>query len=77
MIYINIRLISKNKCSVKILFGDIKGEFVKFLPNLSRSKVDRFSHFYLHVFIFRTVNIVKMSYFLNIIHISIIISKLY
>ena len=29
----------KIKCSAKILFGDIKSEFIKMLPNLYRSKV--------------------------------------
>ena len=47
--YTNLIYISKSKYSVKILFGDIKSEFIKMLPNLYRSKVDRFSHCYLHV----------------------------
>ena len=44
-----IRFILKRKCSSKILFGDIKNEFIKLLPNLYRSKIDRFSHCHLHV----------------------------
>ena len=49
--------ISKSKCSAKILFGDIKSEFINLLANLYRSKVDRFSQCYLHV----NFNTVKMS----------------
>ena len=59
---IQIRYISKSKCSENILFGDIKSEFIKMLPNLYRSKVDRFSHCYLHVnFQFRE-NVVILKY---------------
>ena len=42
-------VIIENKCSVKILLLDIKCEFIKMLSNLYRSKVDRFSHYYLHI----------------------------
>ena len=41
----------------KILFGNINSEFIHILPNLYRSKVDRFSHCYLHL----TLNAMKMS----------------
>ena len=47
--YKNSIYISKNKCSAKILFKDITSEFLYILQNLYRSKVDRFSHCYLHV----------------------------
>ena len=47
--YNNSIYISKSKYSAKILFRYIKSEFIKMLPNLYRSKVDRFSHYYLHV----------------------------
>ena len=42
--YKNSIYISKNKCSSKILFEDIKIEFLKMLQNFYRSKVDGFSH---------------------------------
>ena len=43
-----MRLISKSKFSVKILYVDIKSEFIQFY-RICRSKIDRFSHCYLHV----------------------------
>ena len=70
------RYMSKSKCSAKILFGDIKSEFINILPNLYRSKVDRFSHCYLHVYFQCCENVVILKYIcLNIIHIYIIILK--
>ena len=46
------------------------------LPNLCRSKVDRFSYCYLHVNFQYRENVVILKYiFLNIIHIYIIILK--
>ena len=62
-----------------ILFGDIKSEFIKILTNyLYRSKVDRFSHCYLHVNFQCRENVVILKYiFLNTIHIYIIILKVY
>ena len=70
--------ISKSKCSAKILFGDIKNIIIKMLPNCYRSKVDRFSHCYLHVNFQYRENVVILKYiFFNIIHIYIIILKLY
>ena len=41
--YKNSIYISKSKYSSKILFGDIKNIIIKMLPNLYRSKVDRFT----------------------------------
>ena len=49
-------------CSAKILFGDIKSEFIKMLTNLYRSKVDQFSHFYLHVNFQCSANVVILKY---------------
>ena len=72
-IYIQIQLLSKNKCSVKILISDIKSEFIKIVNNLLRSKVDLFSHCYLHVNCQYRENVVIRKYiFINIIHVSII-----
>ena len=68
----------KSKCFAKILFVDIKSEFIKILPNLYRSKVDRFSHCYLHVNFQCRENVVILKYIcFNIIHIYIIILKVY
>ena len=62
----------KSKCFAKILFNDIKSEFIKIVPNLYRSKVDRFSHCYLHVNFQYRENVVILKYiFFNIIHIYI------
>ena len=75
--YTNLN-ISKSKCYAKILFGDIKNIIITILPNLYRSKVDRFSHYYLHVKFQYRENVVILKYiFLNIIHIYIIILKVY
>ena len=49
---------SKSNYSVKILFGDIRIEFIKIVPNLYRSKVDRFSHCYLHIIFQYHANVV-------------------
>ena len=57
-----IRYISKSKCSAKILFVDIKNIVINILPNLYRSKVDRFSHYYLHVNFQYRKNIVILKY---------------
>ena len=54
---------SKSKCSAKILIGDIGSEFIKMLPNLYRSKVDRFSHCYLHVKFQCCENVIILKYF--------------
>ena len=68
----------KSKCSAKILFGDIKSEFIIMLLNLYRSKVDRISHCYLHVNFQCRENVIILKYmFLDIIHIYIIILKGY
>ena len=48
-IYKNILFISKSKFFVKILFGDIKSEFIKMLLTFLRLKVDGFCHYYFHV----------------------------
>ena len=66
--------ISKSRCSEKILFGDIKNIIITFLQNCYRSKVDRFSHFYLHVNFQYSENVVILKY---IKHIYIIILKVY
>ena len=48
------------------------------LPNFYRSKVDRFSHCYLHVHFQYRDNVVILKYIKkNIIHIYIIILKVY